>query len=89
MGEGKRDDYYSLGFFDPHEVSRLLERFKQAHVRFEIVAVTNPDRQPNPVFRRDKIQVFVYTVDNEKVAKIMDEWTRATIQTIPPTAGLA
>jgi len=80
------DPYRSYGYFDPFEAMRLLKRFENEGIRFQLTDVSGVERydssEPRYVLwttdsaraqRTDRIEIFIHFADEDKARKILDE----------------
>ena len=80
------DAYRSHGYFDPFDGRRILKRFEEEGVRFQIADASGVERWdskfpryalfrtvPARVMRSNRIEIFVHVADAEKAQKIIDE----------------
>lgn len=73
----KPDGFESLGRFDPFEAARLLKKFTEAGVRFEIdniekrVFTSGGEFSGAGYVTRNWVEIFVATDDEEKATKIL------------------
>jgi hypothetical protein len=80
------DAYRSHGYFEPFHARRILKRFEEEGVRFQIADASGVERWdskfpqyvlmrivPARTLRRNRIEIFVYLADAEKAQKIIDE----------------
>ncbi len=78
--EDSGDNYRSYGRFDPFDAERILKRFTELGVRFQIadasgviwtgVALYNP---PVQLGRANLIEIFVHREDDQKAGKILSD----------------
>ena len=80
------DAYRSRGYFDSFDARRILKRFEEEGVRFQIADASGVERWdskfprytlmrtvPARVLRSNRIEIFVHLADAEKVQKIIHE----------------
>ena len=80
------DPYRSHGYFDPFDARRILKRFEEHDVRFQIADASGVERWDSKfpryalfrtvsarVMRSNRIEIFVHLADAEKAQKIIDE----------------
>jgi hypothetical protein len=78
--------YVSHGYFDPLVARRILKRFEQDGVRFDVIDTSRLDMddagvveyvtpltRPPKLARLNRIELFVHREDEEKARKIIDE----------------
>ena len=82
-GEGP---YRSHGYFGPFDARRILKRFEEQRVRFQIADASGVERWdskfpryalmktlPTWVLRSNRIEIFVHVADAKKAQNIIDE----------------
>jgi hypothetical protein len=80
------DPYRSHGYFGPFDARRILKRFEEQGVRFQIADASGVERWdskfpryalmrtvPARVMRSNRVEIFVHLADAEKAQKIIDE----------------
>ena len=80
------DPYRSYGYFGPFDARRILKRFEEQGVRFQIAGASGVERWdgkfpryalmktvPAWVMRSNRIEIFIHLADTEKAQKIIDE----------------
>ena len=80
------DAYRSSGYFDPFDAKRILKRFQEEGVHFQIADASGVERWdskfprytlmrtvPARVLRSNRIEIFVHLADEEKAQQIIDE----------------
>jgi hypothetical protein len=70
------EEYQSYGCFDPFEAKRLLKRFEEEGVRFQISDASGPafGRGDTQLRRReDSIEIFIHPKDSDAAGKVMSE----------------
>jgi hypothetical protein len=80
------DPYRSLGYFDPFDARRILKRFEEQGVRFQVADASGVERSdskfpryalmrtvPPRVLRSNRIEIFVHLADAEKAQQIIDD----------------
>jgi len=78
------DPYRSHGYFDPFDARRILRRFEEQGVRFQIADASGVERWdskfpryvlmktvPAWVMRCNRIEIFVHMADTEKAQMIV------------------
>lgn len=74
--EGDSDEEYeSYGCFEPFAAKRLLKRFEEEGVRFQISSAGGPSlgRGYTQLRREDEIEIFVHFQDSDAAGKVMSE----------------
>ena len=80
------DPYRSHGYFGAFDAKRILKRFEEQGVRFQIAGASGVERWdgkfpryalmktvPAWVMRSNRIEIFIHLADTEKAQKIIDE----------------
>jgi hypothetical protein len=71
-GAAAPDGFRSLGVFDAFEADRLLTRFLEAHIRFQIDRIERRERGGSTSYRAvGYIDIFIHVDDYEKASQIL------------------
>lgn len=75
MNGDSNQEYESFGCFEPLEAKRLLKRFEEEGVRFEISDASGPSlgRGYTQLRREDEIEIFIHPQDSDAAGKVMSE----------------
>jgi hypothetical protein len=84
--EDHEDSYRSHGYFGPFDARRILKRFEEQGVRFQIADASGVERWdsnfprytlmrtvPARVLRSNRIEIFVHSADAKEAQRIIDE----------------
>lgn len=69
------EEYQSYGCFEAFAAKRLLKRFEEERVRFQINSAGGPSlgRGYTQLRREDEIEIFVHSEDSGAAEKVMTE----------------
>lgn len=75
MSGDSNEEYESYGCFEPREAQRLLKRFEEEGVRFQISDASGPTlgRGNTQLRRSDEIEIFIHPQDTDAAGKVMSE----------------
>ena len=74
-GEGFDEQFRSFGRFDPFDAKRLLKRFGEADLRFQIDPQSFVAATPRATRRRryNSIEIFIHEEDEERARRILGQ----------------
>ena len=80
------DPYQSHGYFEPFRARRILKRFEEQGIRFQVSDASGVERWDSKfpqyqlwsttsarVHRNDRIEIFIHVADSAKARSILDE----------------
>jgi hypothetical protein len=76
MELGEDDLFPKLGDFDPFDAEKILKRFEEAGVRFQINAPNEIVPGSRSFARISYIEIYTHRDDGEKVSKVMNEFCK-------------
>ncbi len=74
-GEGFDEQFRSFGRFNPFDAKRLLKRFGEADLRFQIDPQSFVAATPRATRRRryNSIEIFIHEEDEERARRILGQ----------------
>jgi hypothetical protein len=76
--ESSDEEFRSFGRFDPFEAERLLSRFQETGIRFQVdpESIIAPNRGWTRFYRYNFVEIFVHQEDEERARRILGEKLR-------------